>query len=232
MPLDIRQKPLPDDEYIRQQVPKIAIYLHHTAGGHRPDWVVDGWMADRTDHGAKRRVATAWVIGGPSSSSGDTSWDGVVVRCFDDHCWAYHLGLRTDNRLTLESCSVGIELCNYGPLTRTADGRFLSYVNREVPGAQAVDLGAPFRGFQFYQRYSGKQLAALRELLVDIANRHSIDLRRGLPALLRSRRPFDAFGIQQAALEGKPGLWTHTNVRSDKYDCFPQPEIIDLLLSL
>jgi hypothetical protein len=232
MALDIREKPLPPDEYVREEVPKNAIYLHHTAGGHRPDWVVDGWMADRTADGKKSRVATAYVIGGPSSSSADMAWDGVVVRCFEDRFWGYHLGVRTANAVALNARAVGIEICNYGQLTRTADGRFLSYVNREVPRAQALDLGAPFRGFQFYQRYSTKQLGVLRELLLDIANRHSIDLRKGLPALLHKRRSFEAFEMQQAALEGKPGLWTHTNVRSDKNDCFPQPELIDLLLSL
>lgn len=232
MPLTIHEKLLPNDEYFQEEVPKRTIFIHHTAGGHRPDWVVDGWMADRMDHGGKKRVATAWVIGGPSSSSTDTSWDGIVVRCFDDRFWAYHLGVQRANRHALESSSIGIELCNYGPLIRTPNGRFLSYVSREVPTTQAVDLGAPFRGYQFYQRYSNNQLTALRELLLRIANRHSIDIRRGLPELLRTPPCFEAFAIQQAALEGQPGLWTHTNVRRDKSDCSPQPELIDLLLSL
>jgi hypothetical protein len=28
------------------------------------------------------------------------------------------------------------------------------------------------------------------------------------------------------------GLWSHTNCRTTKFDMFPQPELIDMLLSL
>jgi hypothetical protein len=232
MALDVRSKPLPPGEFAAEPVKKDTIYLHHTAGGHRPDWVVDGWMADRTSTGSRSRIATAWVVGGTSTSSTDTAWDGVVVNCFDDLHWAFHLGVRNVPSGSLDRKSVGIEICNYGQLTRTPDGRFLNWVKKEVPAAMALDLGAPFRGFQFYQRYSDRQLAAVKELLLDIAARHSIDLRRGLPALLRKKRSADAFGVHPDALAGKPGLWTHTNVRADKVDCHPQSELIDLLVSL
>lgn len=41
-----------------------------------------------------------------------------------------------------------------------------------------------------------------------------------------------AFELNQQCLRGAPGLWTHTNVRPDKYDCFPQPGLKQLIESL
>jgi N-acetyl-anhydromuramyl-L-alanine amidase AmpD len=232
MPLQVKNKPLPPEEFVPEVTKKDTVYLHHTAGGHRPDWVVDGWMADRTATGSRSRVATAWVLGGSSTTLTDESWDGVAVRAFPDENWAFHLGVRNAPAGSLDRKSVGIEICSYGQLIRTPDGRFLNWVKKEVPASMAVDLGAPFRGFQFYQRYTNKQLAAVKELLLDIANRHAIDIRKGLPALLRKKATAAAFEFQADALAGKPGLWTHTNVRTDKVDCQPQQELIDLLVSL
>jgi hypothetical protein len=43
----------------------------------------------------------------------------------------------------------------------------------------------------------------------------------------------DAFDVVDTTLVGRtPGLWNHTNVRKDKFDMFPQQELIDMLLSL
>jgi hypothetical protein len=41
----------------------------------------------------------------------------------------------------------------------------------------------------------------------------------------------NAFDLNTACLRGAPGLWTHTNVRPDKFDCFPQQELRELILS-
>ena len=45
--------------------------------------------------------------------------------------------------------------------------------------------------------------------------------------------PKDAFEFNADAYNAKKhGLWTHTNVRKDKFDCFPQPELVDMLKNL
>ena len=41
-----------------------------------------------------------------------------------------------------------------------------------------------------------------------------------------------AFELDRSALAGAGGLWTHTNVRSDKSDLSPQPLVIDMIKSL
>lgn len=47
-----------------------------------------------------------------------------------------------------------------------------------------------------------------------------------------SRVGKSAFEYNVACFNGAPGLWTHTNVREDKSDCFPQEELKKLILSL
>jgi hypothetical protein len=41
------------------------------------------------------------------------------------------------------------------------------------------------------------------------------------------------FDFNENAYYGRvKGMWTHTNTRKDKVDMFPQPELLDMLLSL
>ena len=45
--------------------------------------------------------------------------------------------------------------------------------------------------------------------------------------------PADAFEFNSDAYNAKQfGLWTHTNVRKDKFDCFPQEELVNMLRDL
>ena len=41
-----------------------------------------------------------------------------------------------------------------------------------------------------------------------------------------------AFELNKQALAGAEGVWTHTNVRSDKFDLSPQPAVIEMIKSL
>ena len=130
-----------DNEYYKEEVQKNTIYLHHTAGGSRPDWTIGGWesdfikdrngnpVLDQNGQLQPLRVGTSYVIGRKSSSTGDKTWDGKILKAFDDKYWAYHLGISTPNSRELNSSAVAIELCNYGPLTKGKDGRFYNYVN-------------------------------------------------------------------------------------------------------
>ena len=52
-----------------------------------------------------------------------------------------------------------------------------------------------------------------------------------MAAMLHSN--VNAFEWNKAVCEGKiKGIINHTNVRKDKSDMFPQPELIEMLLSL
>jgi hypothetical protein len=278
MTLNIKSIPLEIGEYGTDKIKKDTIYLHHTAGGHRPDWTIAGWNADRTRSGGRLRVATSYVIGGISTTDGKNEWDGTITRCFPDDMWAHHLGLETANNDAFNKRSIAIELCSYGPLTLSRDGKFYNYVNKPVPAAQVIEVSKPFKGYKYYHKYSARQLESLRALLLDLGERFGIDLKAGLhkyitlegfkiPAGLgvleqqkwlnakgfrgKDGKPLKENGIEDAntqfamscvgqspfelnkeALNGLPGIWTHVNVRNDKFDCSPQPELIAMIKSL
>jgi len=41
--MEIKKQFLPENEYYPTNSTKHTIILHHTAGSHRPDWVIYGW---------------------------------------------------------------------------------------------------------------------------------------------------------------------------------------------
>src|SRR5688572_26864891 len=231
--MQIKDIPLKKGEFYETVTKKDTIYLHHTAGSHRPNWSINSWNTDHAKDGKTQvRVATSYVMGGLSTTNGDASWDGVVCRCFDDTKWAHHLGLSVANNAQLNQKSIAIEICNYGPITQGRDGLYYNYVNRPVPKEHVVQLKKPWQGKTLYHKYTDKQITALKELLLDIANRHNIDLRLGLQPLLNKGQTNDAFLYNTSAMRGNPGVWTHTNVRKDKFDCSPQDNLIAMLRSL
>ena len=161
--LEIYNKILEKGEYLTTIGNKKTIYLHHTAGSHRPDWVSNGWDKD-DKNGKPRRIGTAYIIGRSPSSTNDTSFDGKVFKAFDDKYWAYHLGVKgTSGRY--DKSSIGIEVCNYG-YCKLVDGKFINYVGRELPAKDVVDLGKPFRGYQYWERYTDVQIESLRKLIL------------------------------------------------------------------
>lgn len=224
----ITNHPLARTSYYDEAVQKTAIVLHHTAGASNPVNVIDGWGADLAPDGTPLRVATAFVIGRRSSSVGstDAQFDGSIYRAFQEDRWAHHLGTRNANNKILNVRSIGIEICNYGGLRRTATGRYLSYVNREVDPSQVIDLGFEWRGFRYWEDYTSMQLVALRTLVNDLCQRFGVTK--------KPRRSVDAswFGLDADALAGAPGIWTHANYREDKTDCYPHPKLINMLNSL
>jgi hypothetical protein len=226
--MEIKKILLEVGEYYDEVYEKDTIVYHHTAGGHRPDWVVNGWEHDKTKAGDKLKVATAYVIGGISTRPPhESDWDGVIVNTFDDRKWAHHLGCTTANNTLLNKKSIGIEICSYGPLVKGKDGNFYNYVNTQVPKEMVCELPRPFRNYTHYQRYTDKQLQALKELTLDIAARHpKIDIKKGILQFISQAGSFE---VNQAALKGIGGIWSHSNYRSDKYDVFCQPELIEMI---
>jgi hypothetical protein len=228
--MEIVDKILQDGEYVKEKTAKNTIYLHHTAGSHMSNWTIDAWNKDRSSTNSRVRIATAFVIGGLDRvGSNKDSMNGKVYRAFDESFWASHLGLKTANNTQLNKQSIGIEICNYGPLTKTTDGKFLTYVNSMLDESQVCDLGFKFRGYQYYHKYTTAQIESLKNLMVYLSGKYGIDLRCGL--VERLDRP-DAFEVNQNALNGDHGVWSHSSVRKDKSDVSPQPELIAMLRTL
>jgi N-acetyl-anhydromuramyl-L-alanine amidase AmpD len=226
---------LTDEEYIKKETQKNTIWLHHTAGGSRPDWTIGGWerdfqkdkngnsILDEAGNPKPLKVATHFVIGRKSSSSGDILWDGKVLKAFDDIYWAYHLGINKKSE-DLNSKSISIEICNYGPLTQKKDGRFYNYVNKPVLDEDVVELENPFRGFKFWEKYTDCQIESLRKLILYLKERWNIEIESGI-----YNEEWFNYDEKWFSLGG---LRSHTQVRKDKFDIFPQPELINMLNSL
>lgn len=228
--MQIVKKHLNPEEYSSEITEKTILVYHHTAGGHRPDWTIDGWERDKSSNGGVLPVATAYVIGGLSTRENngtfDTRFDGAIYEAFPDTNWAYHLGISSSKAT---KGSIGIEICNYGPLHLSKEGRFLNYVNGEVPKHMVEELPEPFKGYKFYHKYTQRQLDSLKWLTEDIIKRHpKIDLKKGMNELFSTG---GAFKVNQQALTGAAGLWGHTNYRIDKSDVYPQPQLIALIKS-
>jgi len=225
--LNIHRLYLDTDEYVSDKGTTIkhTLFLHHTAGRSNPYQTVKNWNID--DRG---RIATQFIIGG-IDLNGNDEYDGVVIECFPDDYFAWHLGNVGSHEM--HTHSIGIELNNWGYLSKN-DNRFYNYVNIEVPKEQVCDLGYDFNGYRYYHLYTDKQLISLNLLIKEICRKHpQIDITNGLQSWLKTKTPKEAFGFNVESYNGKvKGLLTHTNVRKDKTDCSPQVNLLNLIRNL
>jgi N-acetyl-anhydromuramyl-L-alanine amidase AmpD len=227
--LEIDRAYLDSDEYVRDygKIKPKSFFIHHTAGWNNPYNTINSWNRDK-----RGRVATQYCIGGISIKNGDDKYNGKVVECFPDNYIGWHLG-KVGN-FNMSKYSTAVEVNNFGYVTKKGD-KYYNYVNVEVPEDMVVDLGYKFRGHQYWHKYTDAQIESLRLLIKHVAKIYpTIDVRAGLPELLRNGvEPKEAFEFNSDAYNGKVnGLWTHTNTRKDKFDMFPQPELVEMLKSL
>lgn len=224
---------LTDDEYIKEETRKETIYLHNTGGGSRPDWTIGGWIKDflKDENGSlildennqhiPLKVATSYVIGRKSSSTNDKIWDGKILRAFDDKYWAYHLGISSDD---LNSKSIGIEICNYGPLTVGKDNRFYNSVNRPINDEDVVELDVIFRGYKFYEKYTDAQIESTYKLIKYLQSKWGIEIEKGIYNQ-------DWFNYDEIWMSNG-GLRSQSQIKKDTFDIFPQKEMIQMLNSI
>ncbi len=218
---------LTDKQYYHDLYPKKAIYLHHTAGNFNPKSTLRWWEDMRSSSGKVQHIATAFVVGRKSSIKNQHSeeYDGKVYRAFNEINWAHHLGYKWD----IDKRTIGIEICAFGWLHKDENG----FYYQAMPHTRKVYLNdddvhvfdTPWRGQRYFEKYTEKQIAETKRLVLTLAYLFDIQL----PDREYNR---EWFGTNKEALAGAPGLWTHVNVRKDKTDCFPQPEFIDMLNSL
>lgn len=219
----IKQVPLSEGQYVNEETKKLQIVLHHTAGNSSAPGTIKMWDTD--DRG---RIATCVVISGKGLSK-DT-YDGEIVQAFSSKKWAYHLGIKPDvfraNALpykSIDPIAIGIEICNWGPITLKKDGKFYNYVDRVVPNDQVCTLEKPYKGHTYYHAYTDAQIESVRQLLVYWSKIHGISLKYN---------ETDMWSISKNALSAVPGVYTHNSYRKDKSDISPQPKMIAMLKSL
>lgn len=216
--MNIKQVSFLDSQYIAEEHPKKQIYLHHTAGNPDGVKVFQHWEAN------PERIATCVTISG----QGPGCVDGQIVQGFSSKYWAFHLGLKESTfqkagvkYQSLDKISIGIEICNWGQLTQK-DGKFYTYVNRELPASQVCELEKPFKGHKFFHNYTDAQIESVKQLLLLWKERYKIPL----------DYYEDIWDITPRALKAASGVFTHNSVRRDKVDVYPHPKLIAMLKSL
>lgn len=235
--IDIKEYFLPEGQYKKGPVDKEYLFLHHTAGWNNPYKTIRNWGSD--NRGA---IATEFVIGGPSIKGDNNDYDGEIVKCIPNGGYGWHLGKNGSQHMHIHS--VGIEVCNFGYLTKGGytnrygdwvskdpEG-FYTYVGTKADPSQIVELEEEFRGHKFWHRYSDKQIESLRQLILFISERDGINIFKGLVEEIK-KHGVSAFEYNEDAYYGRvKGMWTHTNTRKGKSDMFPQPELVNMLINL
>lgn len=232
-PLEIKQRFLSKGQYIDQKTKKRAIFLHFTAGWDNPYNVIADWERDK-----RGPIGTHFVIGGENAQTLTGKYDGEIVQSLPNYdVYAWHLGI---GNVPLHRESIGIEVCSFGPLTLKND-KFYNVYKREVNSACAIDLGKDFRGHRYYQRFTELQLQSVKTLILKLANELDIDVRKGTQEFLKNIDPFVSFDFNANVRNDniKTGLFLHTQVSPknkfghyEKWDCPPQPELIELIKQL
>ena len=208
-------------QYINEETNKIQIYLHHTAGNSNPFNVYKDWET------TPERIATCVVIAGKPNKT-DSFKDGLIVQGYSSKKWGFHLGLKeaTFQKFglpykSLDRISIGIEICNWGQLTRK-QGKFYNWIDKVIPDEDVIELDTPFRGYKYFHNYTDAQIIAVEKLLRHWGDKYNIPL----------AYHDDIFEVNSRALKGAPGVFTHCSVRYNKVDIYPHPKMIEMLKSL
>lgn len=152
----------------------------------------------------KDRVANPYVI----------DRDGTVYECFPPQYWAYSLGVK--GATSIEKATIAIEIANYGALDKNGK----TYTGKVIDPDKRVAVN--FRNKTLWERYTDEQIAALKILLPFLILKFKIPLQDNLTKFWEYQNPFQL----------KSGIYSHTTVRKDKIDIFPQKEIVDLVYGL
>lgn len=198
----IKKIPLKENQYIQDIHTKKHIILHHTAGGSAASSIAH-WASNA------ERIATPYVI----------DRNGDIFECYDPKYWAYHLGVKGNS--SIEKSSIGIEICSYGALTEK-NGKLLTYTGKEIPKEKSTKLDKAFRGFQIWESYTPQQIASLKVLLPYLVDKFKIKLQI-------DRKDFWEYKDPSIL---PSGIYSHTTVRKDKIDIFPQKELVDLVYNI
>ena len=222
--LDIdRTYRLSSDEYHHKEFDKKYIFIHHTAGGPKARYVVDGWNkpAYYKKSGNLVRVATAFIIGRDDVNK--------VHECFDPKYWAEHIGISEASNYKFQRNSIGIELCAYGGLKKRG-GKFYAWPNKFgtgkgkatiIPENEVVTLSKKFRDYKYFQAYSETQIQALEKLLEYTIEKYNVPV--------QSNFGMDWFSYNSSQVKNpKDGIYSHAAVKMEKSDLYPDPRLIEV----
>lgn len=177
---------------------KDLIVLHFTSGGSASS-AVSWWnkMAGR--------VSTPYVL--------DT--DGTIYELYKPDNWAHHLGIReSDPQYLNDKRTIGIEICNFGPLKPLGDtlnswprnftNRYCSLSDKDKY------VETEYRGFKYYAAFTEPQKVSIGFLVDDLC------VRFGIKKVIAPEGKRDEFDLP--FFSKWKGIATHANFRADKFD--------------
>tara|TARA_B110000046_G_scaffold95569_1_gene103282 strand:- start:1598 stop:5218 length:3621 start_codon:yes stop_codon:yes gene_type:complete len=240
--------------YYPEETEKTQIVLHHTAVNAPIKNVIGkemdtGWRG-RTDH-----VATHFII------QRDGSYDQLFdLKYWANHLGTQRSGTAKAQRRTI---SIELESLGYLDLlvkdnAKLINPRFdknskfiqngkeftydkLTQSQSDIPvvkphkinSSNIIVEASPYRGYNFYQSYTKKQLETLKTVLEKIHELYPkipIGSTYGGEKGNRFSNQFpDINNISKGAFGGVPGIYTHNSYRTNKIDVFPQKELLELL---
>lgn len=216
----------PEEQYHPYEYPKKQIVLHHTVSGRGVDGDIKTWLGDT------KRIGTCIIV----------DYKGIPYQCFSSKYWAHHLGISSSllksrgfsdwssRNVQLNKESISIEIDSWGWLDKVADNKYKTYYGNTITltDDQVVHYPDGYRGKYYYEKYTDEQIKSVGELLLFWSKRYNIPL---------DYKGDEMFDINNRALSGEPGVWTHTSFRPypeehQKWDCHPQPELISMLRTI
>ena len=163
----------PPRKFIREHSPhhnsfltQRFIVLHYTAGGSMAGTI--DWFNNPDSN-----VSSHFII----------DRNGDLAQCVSCDSRAWHCGESTWNGLKgMNQFSIGIELCNWGPLKKDlTDGLFYPWHAKEktapIPAARVTEYSYPRQDsiFRYWESYPGKQLASLSLLILALCRTYMIE---------------------------------------------------------
>jgi hypothetical protein len=191
--------------FYQEAFQKKQIVWHHSAGWDNARGMYDWWINDKVYH-----VATAVGI----------SDDGTVTRGYDEQFWAHHIGMSNLQNLQRNQESVAVEICNWGALTETAQG-LKTWSGNVLPLDKAIELN--YKGIKFFEKYTETEIKALKYWTLLNAMRFDIPL---------AYREFEMWHLNNKAVNGEAGIYTHNSFIEWKSDVSPQPKLIEMAKTL
>jgi len=199
--------------YFQTKFPKDGIVLHFTAGT-----TASGAIAtfENSPKANGYPMSVPYVLGNDGAAT--------VYKLFDDSYWAYNLAItgkwaqdhKHDKR------TVAIEIVNPGPLRQVGDHMCFWPGNFTAKYCLVSEkdryMAATYRGEKFYATFTPAQVTRTVELCNDICERH------GIPKVIPKLDARMQFNMEK--FDTFKGVFTHVNVRPDKYDLGPAGEPI------
>jgi N-acetyl-anhydromuramyl-L-alanine amidase AmpD len=186
--------------YYQDVYPKKKVILHFTMGYLKGDVA----MLTRT------QVSVPFLI----------ARNGTIYNLFASKYWSYHLGPGAvgGNTAMSREC-IGIEISNIGPLKKIGSNLVTTYSITDVYCSVAdtqfyYKLAAPYRGYEYYAKFTESQYVSLVKLLRFLCGRYTVP-----KAFLNEPKRYKT--LPATEFVGYRGIVSHVNCRSDKVDIGP-----------